>query len=115
MKKKEDIYRSIQQIKFNQWHQAHELPVLHPGGKVWTWDQDRHGHIVKTTEHPRSYIVKSKQGIVRGNMRVLVHTTNEPESPKSKAQSSPVKYTPESTDTQTNTQISLQVPSKRIW
>lgn len=68
---KEDVYRSNQQNNYNQRYRTQQLPPLIPRDQVWIRDQNRGGRILRKTEHPRSYLVKTDMSTVRCNRSAL--------------------------------------------
>lgn len=67
VQEKEQIRKSKQEEQHNQRHQARELAGVEAGTAVWIIDLRRYGRIVSETEEPNSYIIKTKNGLVRRN------------------------------------------------
>ena len=72
---REKRYRENQAEYFNRRHKAALLPQLRRGDDVWVRDQDRDGVVVGQHSNPRSYLIKTENGVVRRNRAALVKTT----------------------------------------
>ena len=73
VKQKEDYYRVKQQEDFNRRYRARELPNLHQGDRVWIRDQHREAEVISKAPHPRSFLVKTDNGILRRNRSALIN------------------------------------------
>ena len=102
-------WRLNQQLSFNKWHRAVELPDDH----VLVRDQDQHGLILGKTEQSRSYFVDTNKGTLRRNCSALVVTTKHPAT-KHSTEDLPSGTTtaPNSTCTFTNSTITAVTADK---
>lgn len=72
---KENNYRQNQEQNYNKRHRARELPTLQPGDTVYLRDRKQEGQVLKRSQEPRSYIVKTSNGTVfRRNRAAIVYT-----------------------------------------
>ena len=79
---KEAAYKKQQSQSFNNYHRARDLPELLPGDKVWLTGQRKPGMVIRKSDEPRSYIVKTETspGGIRRNRRHLVANPNDTSS-----------------------------------
>ena len=77
----ETASKEKQRLNFNKRHAARLAPKFQPGDHVHIRDLDRPGLIVERHTSPRSYLVKTEQGIFRRNNRHLAATPAETEDP----------------------------------
>ena len=69
---REEIRRDQQKVTHDRRHRARDLPELPAGHQVWVRDQDREGTVLEKLKQPRSYLVKTPQGVIRRNRSALV-------------------------------------------
>ena len=100
--------RLNQQLSFNKWHRAVELP----GDHVLLRDQDKHGLILGKTEQLRSYFVDTNKGTRRRNRSALVVTTKHPATEHSN-EDLPSETTTAPNSTFTNSTITAVAADKR--
>ena len=74
--KQEEIKRK-QKKTYDRYHRARPLGILQPGDSVWVQDAKTSGTVIKQTDSPRSYLVRTPTSCLRRNRRHLVPTPNE--------------------------------------
>lgn len=84
-------------------HKAVDLPELQQGEEVWITDLKRYGKVIKMTEEPRSYLLKSAGRVIRRNRFHLI-PTGKIHSPEQM----PYPFIPPYSNSQDN---SLSIPS----
>ena len=73
--KKEAAYKERQRNNYDRQHAARELPIIKTGDSVWIRDMQRFGEVISTTKSPRSYLIRSPQGIIRRNRTAIINTS----------------------------------------
>ena len=68
-----------QERLYNNRHRAHYKPELHPGQSVWITTENTHGTVVQPTADPRSYLVRTENGLLRRTSTHL-RATHQPPS-----------------------------------
>lgn len=56
-----------QEQYYNKRHRTLNQPELHPGQSVWITTESSHGTVVQQTAAPRSYLVRTEDGLLRRN------------------------------------------------
>ena len=84
---KEAASKEKQRETYNRRYAARESAPLQPGDAVHVRDLDRQGLIIQRHTSPRSYVVRTDQGVVRRNARHLMRSGGEQSPPQSPPQS----------------------------
>ncbi len=66
-------------------HRARPLPILQPGQSVWLPREESQGTVIRPAETPRSYIVRTDEGLLRRNRTHMraIHPTQYQEPTES--------------------------------
>ena len=73
--KKEAAHKERQRNNYDRRHATRELPIIKTGDSVWIRDTQRSGEVISTTRSPRSYLIRSPQGIIRRNRTAIINTS----------------------------------------
>ena len=73
--KKEAAYKERQRNNYDRQHATREVLIIKPGDLVWIRDMQRSGEVISTTRSPRSYLIRSTQGIIRRNRTATINTS----------------------------------------
>lgn len=76
----EERAKENQRRTYNRRHRARLLPTLRPGQNVWLPREEVQGTVVNSATTPRSYIIRTGEGLVRRNrthLRTLQHSQTQ--------------------------------------
>uniref|UniRef100_A0A672HFZ9 Integrase catalytic domain-containing protein n=1 Tax=Salarias fasciatus TaxID=181472 RepID=A0A672HFZ9_SALFA len=83
LRSRETQGKQKQEKYYNKHHRTHKQPELHPGQTVWITTENTHGTVVNQTAAPRSYLVRTGDGLLRRNRSHLRATQQPPPEPTS--------------------------------
>ncbi|XP_011859821.1 PREDICTED: uncharacterized protein K02A2.6-like [Vollenhovia emeryi] len=89
VKLKETALKKKQEIQYNRRHRTKNLGVLRKKERVWISDVRAYGNVVRASETPNSYIIKTEKGELRRNRVHLIPAPVKRENENVKAKTKP--------------------------
>ena len=79
MKESSEVLKAKQKANHDTSHRARPLPPFQPGDKVWIKTPKDHTGTIQQEMSPRSYLVKTEQGLQRRNRRQMTKRQDVPQ------------------------------------